>query len=89
MKPLVKILSTVIALVAGIVGSKVLESTWKQVTGQDAPKKNNKEARADASVARVVTFTAISAATAALIKLATERGANKLVSRTKSRPEEV
>ncbi|RKW70246.1 DUF4235 domain-containing protein [Galactobacter caseinivorans] len=89
MKPLVKILSTVVSLVAGIVGSKVLDSTWKQVTGQDAPKKKNKEAREDQSVVRVATFAAISAATAALIKIATERGANKLVNRTKSRPEEV
>lgn len=89
MKPLIKLVSTVVSVIGGIVGSKLLETVWTQLTGDDAPKKKNKEARSEQSLVRVVGFAAASAATAALIKVGTERGADKLVARTKSRPEEV
>jgi len=88
-KPLAKILSTVVSLVAGLIGSKVLSRVWTQVTGDDAPSKKNKEAQADQSVARVVTFAAISAGVAALANAAAQRGAERIVARATSNPEEV
>ena len=89
MKPLVKIFSTIASLVAGLVGSKLVESTWTKVTGDDAPTKKNKDAQDAQSLTRVVTFAAISAATAALINVAVNRGAERMVKRAKSHPEEV
>ncbi len=89
MKPLAKILSTVVSLVAGLIGSKVLSSVWTQVTGDDAPSKKNKEAQADQSIGRIVTFAAISAGVAALTNVAAQRGAERMVRRVRSNPEEV
>jgi len=88
-KPLVKILSAVVSLVAGMAASKLVERTWTSVTGDAAPTKKNKDARENQSVARLVTFAAVSAGTAALINAATQRGAQRLVQRSASHPEEV
>ncbi|MGO3152762.1 MAG: DUF4235 domain-containing protein [Galactobacter sp.] len=89
MKPLIKILSSVAAIVGGIVGGKMLTKTWTQVTGEDAPTKKNKEAQAEQSVTRVAVFTAASAALAVVIKLGTQRAGERIIARGKQNPEEV
>lgn len=88
-KPLAKIVSTVVSLLAGLVGSKIVASLWTQVTGDDAPTKKNKDAQAAQSVTRVVAFAAISAAVAALGNEAAQRAGQKLAKRATSHPEEV
>jgi hypothetical protein len=88
-KPLIKIVSSVAAIVGGIVGGKLLTRTWTQVTGEDAPTKKNKEARAEQSVTRVAVFAAASSALAVVIKLGTQRAGERLVARGKQHPEEV
>ncbi|MDR2256668.1 MAG: DUF4235 domain-containing protein [Arthrobacter sp.] len=89
MKPLAKIVSTVVSLLAGLVGSALLSKVWTQVTGDDAPSKKNKDAQAQQSVARVVTFAAISAAVGALANAAAQRAGQRMVERATSNPEEV
>ncbi|MGO1320732.1 MAG: DUF4235 domain-containing protein [Galactobacter sp.] len=89
MKPLIKILSSVAALVGGIVGGKLLTNTWAQVTGEDAPTKKNKEAQAEQSVTRVAVFRAASAALAVVIKLGSQRVGERLIARSGKHLEEV
>lgn len=89
MKPLIKILSTVVSVLGGFLGSKLLEALWGQLTGDEPPKTKNKEALRRQPLLRVVGFAAASSATSALIKAATERGARKLEARTKHSAEEV
>lgn len=89
MTPLVKIFSTLVAVVAGAVGSKAVSSGWTAVTGNEAPTKKNKDAQQQQSVVAVAAFAAISAAVMAIVQAATQRGAQKFVARAKSDPEEV
>ena len=85
MNALNKIFASIFSLVAGIVGSKVLENVWLQVTGADAPTKKNKEVREEASATRA----AISAGMMALIQTSIEQGSKKAAKRSKSNPEEI
>ncbi len=84
-----KIFASIFSLVAGIVGSRVLENVWAQVTGADAPTKKNKEAREEASATRVALFAAISAGMMALIQTSIEQGSKKAAKRSKDNPEEI
>ena len=89
MKALVKILTAVVSLAAGAASSKLLESVWTKLTGDDVPNKKNKEAMERASVARIVTFAGVSAAVAALIGSGSQRVGQRFMERATSHPEEV
>jgi hypothetical protein len=75
--------------VGGIVGGRLLTNTWVKVTGEEPPTKKNKEAQEEQSITRIAVFTATSAALATVIKVGIQRGADRLIKRTKKHPEEV
>lgn len=77
-----KIVSTAITVVGGYVGTKVVEFTWRKVTGHDAPKDAEDT---EANMWSAITFATISAGITALIRVTSQRGAHKAIKSMKSR----
>lgn len=73
MKILVKILGTVLSLLTGWLGTKVVSGLWKTVTGEQPPAPNNPEFQQEATLGKVLTFAIISGASAAVIQAITKR----------------
>ncbi|MGW9550163.1 DUF4235 domain-containing protein [Citricoccus zhacaiensis] len=77
-----KIVSTAITVVGGYVGTKIVEFTWRKVTGHDAPKDAEDT---EANMWSAITFATISAGITALIRVTSQRGAHKAIESMKSR----
>lgn len=74
----IKLLSTGISLVAGLVGTKIIGALWKGTTGEEPPKKTNPEAQQNATLGKVIAFAVISGSAAAVIQAITNRWTQKM-----------
>ena len=74
----IRLLSTGISLVAGLVGTKIIGAIWKGTTGEEPPMKTNPEAQQNATLGKVVAFAIISGSTAAVIQAVTNRWTQKV-----------
>ncbi len=81
MNSLMKLIGPAISLAAGFLGGKLVDKAWMGFTGQQPPKRGNKEAQAEASMRQVIGFAVLSAITAALIQVFTDRGTQKAIAR--------
>lgn len=73
----VRIATTVAALAAAFVVQKAVAAGWRAVTGHQAPRADDDEI----SLGEIITYTAISAATVAAVRVFTARKTNKIVKR--------
>lgn len=80
MKMIIKLLGTVVSVVAGLVGAKLISSIWKGVTGEKPPTPTNPEVQQRATIGKVLSFAIVSGASAAVIQAVTKRWAQKLAS---------
>ena len=85
MNSLMKLIGPVISIAAGFVGGKIVDKAWIGFTGQQPPKRGNKEAQAEASMRQAIGFAVLSAVTAALIQVLTDRGTQKAIARFSNR----
>ncbi|MET0977873.1 MAG: DUF4235 domain-containing protein [Paeniglutamicibacter terrestris] len=76
-----KLIGPAVSLAAGFLGGKLVDKAWMGFTGQQPPKRGNKEAQAEASMRQVIGFAVLSAITAALIQVLTDRGTQKAIAR--------
>ncbi|ASN38491.1 MULTISPECIES: DUF4235 domain-containing protein [Paeniglutamicibacter] len=81
MNSLMKLIGPAISLAAGFLGGKLVDKAWMGFTGQQPPKRGNKEAQAEASMRQIIGFAVLSAITAALIQVFTDRGTQKAIAR--------
>lgn len=81
MQAIMKIAGPLISIAAGFLGGKVVDKLWLGFTGQEPPKHGNKEAQAEASLRQALGFALLSAITAALIQVLTDRGTQKALAR--------
>jgi hypothetical protein len=81
MNSLMKLIGPAVSLAAGFLGGKLVDKAWMGFTGQQPPKRGNKEAQAEASMRQVIGFAVLSAITAALIQVLTDRGTQKAIAR--------
>ncbi|MBP2387192.1 DUF4235 domain-containing protein [Paeniglutamicibacter kerguelensis] len=82
---MMKLLGPLISIAAGFVGGKIVDKLWVGFTGQQPPKHGNKEAQAEATMRQAIAFALLSAITAALIQVLTDRGTQKAIAKfTKS-----
>ncbi|MDO5493100.1 MAG: DUF4235 domain-containing protein [Nesterenkonia sp.] len=71
-KLLDKALSTGISIAGGLVATKLFEFTWRQVTGEDAPKNSDDE---EFTLKKALVFAVTSAAISATVQVLSQRGA--------------
>ncbi|GAA4369173.1 DUF4235 domain-containing protein [Paeniglutamicibacter cryotolerans] len=81
MQAIMKIAGPLISIAAGFVGGKIVDKLWLGFTGQEPPKHGNKEALAEASLRQALSFALLSAITAAVIQVLTDRGTQKALAR--------
>ncbi|WP_313810604.1 DUF4235 domain-containing protein [Glutamicibacter sp.] len=84
MKALIKIFSMTLSLVAGWVGAKLVSEIWKKSTGETPPSLGNPSAQHEEALAKVLTFAAISGASAAVIQALTKRWTRQLEAKAES-----
>ena len=73
----VRVANTVAALAAAFVVHKAVAAGWRAVTGHPAPRLDDDEI----SLGEIITYTAISAATVAAVRVFAARKAHRLVKR--------
>jgi hypothetical protein len=73
----IRIATTVAALAAAFVVQRAVAAGWRAVTGHHAPRADDD----DFSLGEIITYTAISAATVAAVRVFTARQAHHLVRR--------
>ena len=78
MKLIVKVLGTAVSLIAGLLGAKLIGRIWKGATGENPPTPANPEVQQRATLGKVLSFAAISGASAAIIQAMTKRWTGKL-----------
>lgn len=83
---LMKLLGPAISIAAGFFGGKIIDKVWIGFTGQQPPKHGNKEAQAEATMRQVVGFAVLSAITAALIQVFTDRATQKAIAKFTKNP---
>lgn len=81
MNSLMKLLGPVITIAAGFVGGKIVDKVWIGFTGKQPPKHGNKEAQAEATMRQAIGFAILSAVTAAVIQVMTDRGTQKAIAK--------
>ncbi|PQZ96367.1 hypothetical protein CQ018_03645 [Arthrobacter sp. MYb227] len=81
MNSLMKLLGPAITIAAGFVGGKIVDKVWIGFTGKQPPKHGNKEAQAEATMRQAIGFAVLSAVTAAIIQVLTDRGAQKAITK--------
>ncbi|AXR74856.1 DUF4235 domain-containing protein [Auritidibacter ignavus] len=69
-----KVLTTGVSLAGGYLGTKIVDLGWKAMTGEKAPSEDDEQ---QTSIAKIVTFAAISAAISSLITSGSQRGVRK------------
>ncbi len=78
MKLVSKALGMAASIVAGLIGAKLVGSIWKGATGENPPTPANPEIQQRATIGKVLTFAAVSGASAAVIQAVTKRWTGKL-----------
>lgn len=78
---IMKLLGPIITIAAGFLGGKIVDKLWIGFTGQQPPKHGNKEAQAEATMRQALGFALLSAITAALIQVLTDRGTQRAIAR--------
>ncbi|RAX50295.1 DUF4235 domain-containing protein [Arthrobacter sp. AQ5-05] len=81
MNSLMKLIGPAISIAAGFLGGKIVDKAWIGFTGQQPPKHGNKEAQAEASMRQAIGFAVLSAVTAALIQVLTDRGTQRAIAK--------
>ncbi len=81
MNSLMKLIGPAISIAAGFLGGKIVDKAWIGFTGQQPPKHGNKEAQAEATIRQAIGFAVLSAITAALIQVFTDRGTQKAIAK--------
>lgn len=81
MNSLMKLIGPLISIAAGFLGGKIVDKVWMGFTGQQPPKHGNKEAQAQATLRQALGFAVLSAITAALIQVLTDRGTQKAIAK--------
>lgn len=81
MNSLMKLLGPAITIAAGFVGGKIVDKVWIGFTGKQPPKRGNQEAQAEATMRQAIGFAVLSAVTAAIIQVMTDRGTQKAIAR--------
>lgn len=82
MKILVKVFATVVSLLAGLLGAKVVSVVWEKATGEEPPTPANAAAQQRATLGKVLTFAVFSGASAACIQALTNRWTRKLAEKS-------
>ncbi|MGJ9403030.1 DUF4235 domain-containing protein [Arthrobacter sp. KK5.5] len=81
MNILLKVGGTIISLVAGLAGAKVVDAVWTKVTGNEPPKPTNPKTQAEATLRQALGFAVMSSVVAAVIQVATNRGTQRAIAR--------
>lgn len=81
MNSLTKLIGPAISIAAGFLGGKIVDKAWTGFTGRKPPKHGNAEAQAEASLRQIIGFAVLSATTAALIQVFTDRGTQRALAR--------
>jgi len=79
MNILIKLLGTGISLLAGFVGTKVVDTVWEKTTGNRPPKGHDDDAAT--TLRSALTFALISASVSAVIQVLANRGTQRAISR--------
>lgn len=75
----IKLLGTGISLVAGMVGTKVVNKVWERTTGRKAP--TGKDEDVPTSLHSALTFALISASVSTVIQVLANRGTQRAITR--------
>ncbi len=78
MNLMTKGIGTLISLLAGLAGAKIVSVLWSKTTGEEPPTPANPEVQKHASLGTVLAFALISGASAACIQAVTKRWTGKL-----------
>jgi Protein of unknown function (DUF4235) len=79
MNIIIKLLGTGISLLAGFVGTKVVDTVWEKTTGNKPPKGHDDDV--PTTLRSALTFALISAAVSAVIQVLANRGTQRAVTR--------
>lgn len=79
MNILIKLLGTGISLLAGFVGTKVVDTVWEKTTGNKPPKGHDDDVAT--TLRSALTFALISASVSAVIQVLANRGTQRAISR--------
>jgi Protein of unknown function (DUF4235) len=75
----VKLLGTGISLLAGFVGTKVVDAVWEKTTGRKPPKED--EGDVPTTLRSALTFALVSASVSAIIQVLANRGTQRAITR--------
>ncbi len=75
----IKLLGTGISLLAGFVGTKLVDSTWEKITGSKPPKGDDDDV--PTTLRHALTFALISASVSAIIQVLANRGTQRAITR--------
>jgi hypothetical protein len=79
MNIIIKLLGTGISLLAGFVGTKVVDTVWEKTTGNKPPKGHDDDV--PTTLRSALTFALISASVSAVIQVLANRGTQRAVTR--------
>jgi len=79
MNIVIKLLGTGISLVAGLVGTKLVDTVWEKTTGNKPPKGHDDDV--PTTLRQALTFALISASVSAVIQVLANRGTQRAISR--------
>ena len=75
----IKLLGTGISLIAGFVGTKIVDSVWEKSTGNRPPKGHEDDV--PTTLRSALTFALISASVSAIIQVLANRGTQRAITR--------
>lgn len=75
----IKLLGTGISLLAGYVGTKLVDTVWEKTTGNKPPKDHDDDV--PTTLRSALTFALISASVSALIQVLANRGTQRAITR--------
>ncbi|MGO4491464.1 DUF4235 domain-containing protein [Arthrobacter sp. 2YAF22_2] len=79
MNIIIKLLGTGISLLAGFVGTKMVDTVWEKTTGNKPPKGHDDDV--PTTLRSALTFALISASVSAVIQVLANRGTQRAVTR--------
>ncbi len=75
----IKLLGTGASLLAGYLGTKLVDNAWEKITGQQPPKDGEDDV--PTSLRHALTFALVSTAVSAIIKVLANRGTQRAIAR--------
>jgi len=75
----IKLLGTGISLIAGFVGTKIVDSVWEKSTGNRPPKGHDDDV--PTTLRSALTFALVSASVSAIIQVLANRGTQRAITR--------